>query len=395
MNNKTKGIVIIILIVVILSFGMLIAYNYYTESPNKGTNFDQCTENCEDDKNGNSTSSTTSTSTIVTTTIDDNNNSYITTKKVARRTTTIAKTTTTTRMKTVVTTTVQTTEPEDTRALLLTGDITKEGTNGSVMYYFYDNGDLVIDGTGDAVMKDYDINSCSKWYECDSLIFKINQKMFWDAVKQKEPSFDLNELLSTEYGQEVYNGIFDIYINKRLKNIDDIIEYVMGEGISEEEARNAVYGGLSLIFSGDMSTVFDKANSLNFTLVDNLIIKNNVKVIGNAAFIMNNLRKITIPNSITTIGRYAFAYNRNIDNFLEIEFDDIENSKLTSILDFAFIESGLTDITIPSSVTTIGMAAFSSNNFKSVTILSKYGYPSNRFNEDWTNIGFPEELMPD
>lgn len=381
MNNKTKGIVIIILIVVILSFSMLIAYNFYTGSPNKGTNFDQCTEDCDEDKNGNTTSTTMSTTTTITTTEDDNDIIYNTTRRrTTRRTTT-----------TVRTTTVQTTEPEDTRVLLSTGDITKEGTSGSVTYSFYNNGDLVIDGTGDAVMRDFNVIG-ENILEWDSLIFNINQKMFWDSVKAKEPSFDLNELISTEEGQGIYVGMFQMFISLRLGNTDNMIEYLMDQGASEEEAISLVYGGLSAIFTGDIPTVFNKADTLGFVLVDNLIINNNVKVIGNVAFAFNGIDTITIPSSITTIGAGAFA---NSAETTTVIFDDIDNSKLTSIGGAAFNENSLTSITIPSSVITIGDSAFAKNNIKSVTILYKDGYPETRFNSRWTAIGFPPEFMPD
>lgn len=383
MNNKTKGIVFIILIVVILSFSILIAYNFYTGSPNKGTNFDQCTEDCDEDKNGNTTSSTsTSTTTTITTTEDDNDVSYNTTRRTTRRNTTTVRTTT-------MQTTTTTQAPEV--LLLDSGDITKEGTNGSVTYYFYDNGNLVIDGTGDAVMRDFNVIG-ENILEWDSLILNINQKMFWDSVKVKEPSFDLNELLATEEGQGIYMGMFQMFISLRLGNTDNMIEYLMDQGASEEEAISLVYGGLSAIFTGDIPTVFNKADTLGFVLVDNLIINNNVKVISNVAFAFNGIDTITIPSSVTTIGAGAFA---NSAETTTVIFDDIDNSKLTSIGGAAFNENSLTSITIPSSVITIGDSAFAKNNIKSVTILYKDGYPETRFNSRWTAIGFPPEFMPD
>ena len=79
-----------------------------------------------------------------------------------------------------------------------------------------------------------------------------------------------------------------------------------------------------------------------------------VKKIYNSAF--NNCRgltSVTIPNSVTSIGDYAFAYCEGLTSVT------IGNS-VTSIGDQAFYGcSGLTKIEIPSSVTSIGEDAFS------------------------------------
>lgn len=386
MNNKVKGIIFIIFIVVILSSGILIAYNYYLESPNKGTNITKDIDDTDDDQNGNTTTLTTSTTTVTTT--DGNDINYNTTRRVVRRTTR-ATTTETTVVTTTNTTTTTTTTTQAPEVLLLeSGDITKPDTNGSVTYNFYSSGDLIIDGTGDAVMRDFSMSD--NVLEWDSLIININTKMFWDAVKEKEPSFDLDELLSTEEGQTIYIGINEMCVLLKLGNTDNIIQYLKDGGMSEEEAINTIYGGLSAIFIGDIPTVFNILNTLEYVFVDNLIISKNVKVIGNLAFVMNDLDTITIPSNITTINYGAFI-NSGIN---EVVFDDIENSKLTSIGINAFGVNNLTTITIPSSVTTIDGGAFAENHFESINILSKPGFPSTRFNENWLTIGFPAELMP-
>ena len=60
----------------------------------------------------------------------------------------------------------------------------------------------------------------------------------------------------------------------------------------------------------------------------------------------------TIPNSVTSIGRYAFQECRGLTSI------DIPNS-VTSIGDYAFSDcTGLTSVTIPNSVTSIGSSAF-------------------------------------
>ena len=85
----------------------------------------------------------------------------------------------------------------------------------------------------------------------------------------------------------------------------------------------------------------------------NTIIPNSITTIGEYAFMgCSNLTSIIIPNSVTTIGKGSFWGCTSLTNIT------IPNS-VTSIEEYAFNEcSGLTSITIPQSVTNIGSGAF-------------------------------------
>ena len=103
---------------------------------------------------------------------------------------------------------------------------------------------------------------------------------------------------------------------------------------------------------------------LNGELLIDLVIPNSVKSIGNYAFIgYPKLTSVTIPNSVTSIGERAFS---GCDNLTSVT---IPNS-VTSIGEGAFIDcDNLTSVTIPNSVTSIGKWAFSGcDNLTSVTI---------------------------
>ncbi|MBF1483326.1 MAG: leucine-rich repeat domain-containing protein [Prevotella pallens] len=82
-------------------------------------------------------------------------------------------------------------------------------------------------------------------------------------------------------------------------------------------------------------------------------IPNSVTTIGDYAFVScSSLTSVTIPNSVTKIGDYAFA------NCSELTSVTIPNS-VTKIAYYAFANcSALTSVTIPNSVTKIGESAF-------------------------------------
>ena len=101
---------------------------------------------------------------------------------------------------------------------------------------------------------------------------------------------------------------------------------------------------------GGLSTVIKNWNSID----DVIIILPRVDSIRDYAFYsFYNLDEVTIPDSVTTIGLESFYDCGNLKKVT------INGSVLTSIGNRAFYNCGFTNITIPSSVTNIGNSAFS------------------------------------
>ena len=90
-------------------------------------------------------------------------------------------------------------------------------------------------------------------------------------------------------------------------------------------------------------------------------IPNSVIAIGEGAFAFNRLAAVTIPDSVTSIGAFAFENNHQLASVI------IPDS-VTSIGVAAFRLGDLTSITIPDSITVIEQAAFSNNRLANVVI---------------------------
>jgi hypothetical protein len=94
--------------------------------------------------------------------------------------------------------------------------------------------------------------------------------------------------------------------------------------------------------------------------ITSVTIPNSVTHIGKYAFLFNPLTSITIPDSVIEIGEEAFCSNRLTSVSL--------GNNIRSIGGLAFYENQLTDITIPDSVKFIYGYAFSKNQIKRITI---------------------------
>ncbi|MDR3171302.1 MAG: leucine-rich repeat domain-containing protein [Treponema sp.] len=104
------------------------------------------------------------------------------------------------------------------------------------------------------------------------------------------------------------------------------------------------------------------------------------------AFKREGLTSVTIPNSVTSIGMDAF--NRN-----QLTSVTIPNS-VTSIGMDAFSNNKLTSVTIPNSITSIYLGTFSNNQLTSVTIPNSVTFIETRTfrNNQLTSVTIPNSV---
>ena len=146
------------------------------------------------------------------------------------------------------------------------------------------------------------------------------------------------------------NQIQSITLPSGLNNIDGAAFY-----------RNAISGTLDLSNLDNVNVISPLTFSDN--QIEALVLSNKISEISFGAFGHNNIQTFTIPDSVTTIKQYAFQSN------------------------------SFTTITIPANVITIETEAFDNNLFTSVTVNGSTNHNKYRFNNVWTDIGFPSSLM--
>ena len=87
----------------------------------------------------------------------------------------------------------------------------------------------------------------------------------------------------------------------------------------------------------------------------------------------SGLRKITIPDSVTSIGEAAFEHCTYLRQIVGNQFFSIENNMMIDIAQkkLLFFYGNETDVTIPDTVTIIGNRAFANSKIQKISIPDK------------------------
>ena len=129
-------------------------------------------------------------------------------------------------------------------------------------------------------------------------------------------------------------------------------------------------GVLSTVFAGaNVNTTVGKDNANSSLLAGDLILPHDGSILTIDSLAFTNCKELTgiyIPNSITTIGEYAFYCKNYASNLTTVLFQ--KDSNLTEINHNAFCDcTKLESIYIPNGVTTLGHGSFRGSGISSVT----------------------------
>ncbi len=231
-------------------------------------------------------------------------------------------------------------------------EVVDSGSCGENLTYVLDSdGVLTISGTGD--MEDY-YYSPPLWYESSESIKEVIVENGVTSIGNS--AFAGCESLAN-ITVDANNAIYSSDENGVLFNKDKttLIQYPIGNTRTSYTIPDSVtsIGAYAFAFCTSLASITFGENS-------------QLTSIGYSAFSScDSLASITIPDSVTSIGNYAFSY---CDSLESVTFG--ENSQLTSIGDYAFyLCDSLASITLPNSVTNIGNQAFyACTNLASITI---------------------------
>lgn len=173
-----------------------------------------------------------------------------------------------------------------------------------------------------------------------------------------------------------------------------IVPALQQEGgiLSPIKAHAETFGDFRYVNNGDGTatiTGYSYSGSKD-VVIPNEINGLTVTGIGDKAFSYINLTSVTIPESVKTIGAYAFQNNSATYKITSLTIPE----GVTSIGESAFSGNAIADLTLPNNIKFIGGRAFSSNKLTSLTIpegitsISENAFSSNKI----ANLTLPNSL---
>ena len=187
----------------------------------------------------------------------------------------------------------------------------------------------------------------------------------------------------------------------------DIILVELPAGITEIPAE-AFYNCSNLwqVVLGDKVTTIGDRAFYGCYWLENMELPDSVTTIGSEAFRGVTFLDFKLPKSLTTLGLGAFSGSYLYTDCLEIPagvteitygaFAGCRNLKelilpdtVTTIGYYAFSATGITELTIPASVKDIGAYAFDNNNIETLTFLGDQPYMEDAFDNSGITVFYP------
>lgn len=239
----------------------------------------------------------------------------------------------------------------------------------------------------------------------DSIIEEIGRGAFLGNILQ---TFDFNDvplLSNINIFTFAFNNLSSVYFSELdyLENIGMMsfmfndIESIGLNGLPNLEQIGFGAFGYNNIESASLINLpnFKKIGAFAFANngMDSLTLEgiSGLRKIGNNAFQENNLAIVNLSGLTNLAIIEGYAFNNN--NISVLNLNGLTN--LEAIGFCAFEYNLLSSVTIPASVEYIGSYAFMQDStWESVTIEYNANNSKTRFNDNWTYIGWPAELMP-
>ena len=199
-----------------------------------------------------------------------------------------------------------------------------------------------------------------------------NNEIWYTATAKVEPTFDDSltfgaDVVSNVWDSETkrgiitFNGDVTMIGDDAFNNCDKFTGIILPECVTSI-GKNAFYscdGLTEFIIPDSVTTIGNEAFS-NCSSLTSVTIPDSVTTIRGGAFRWcDSLTSVTIPDSVTTIGDAVFSDCTSLKEFKGKFAEDNGRILVIDGVLVAFVPEGLTEYTIPISVTTIGGSVFS------------------------------------